>query len=310
MQTAKRIEIIDTHTAGEPTRVVIRGGPELGQLNATLALDKFRDHHDRFRSAIVNEPRGSDVMVGALVRLPIDPGSSASVIFFNNVGYLGMCGHGMIGVIAALEYLGRISQGFHHIETPVGRVTAQLHPDSSVTLTNVPSYRKAADVVVEVPGVGQVRGDVAWGGNWFFLTAIEDIPLKISQVDELTNRAWAIRKALNTQGFPEVDHVELFGPAQNRGGSGRNFVLCPGRAYDRSPCGTGTSAKIACLAANGKLAEDETWTQEGILGTSFKGRYRKLGDQIVPTITGKAWITGETTLLLDENDPFCWGIRQ
>ncbi len=309
MNTTKRIEVIDTHTAGEPTRVVIRGGPELGQLNATLARDKFRDQHDGFRCAIVNEPRGSDVMVGALVRHPMDPGSIASVIFFNNVGYLGMCGHGMIGVVAALEYLGRIGPGFHHIETPVGRVTAQLHADSSVTLTNVPSHRKAAGVVVEVPGIGAVKGDVAWGGNWFFLTDPGTIPLKVAHVEELTNRAWAIRQAVNNAGFPEVDHVELVGPAGNRGGSARNFVLCPGRAYDRSPCGTGTSAKIACLAADGKLAEDETWVQEGILGTSFTGRYRRLGDQVVPTITGRAWVNGENTLILDDSDPFCWGIR-
>ncbi len=309
MKSLKRIEVVDTHTAGEPTRVVIGGGPDLGHADAIFYRERFQTQFDDFRSAIVNEPRGSDVMVGALVLKPVDPGVAAAIVFFNNVGYLGMCGHGMIGVVAALAHLGRIGQGFHHFETPVGRVTAQLHDDGSVTLTNVASYRKAAGVEIEVPGLGKIKGDVAWGGNWFFLTDPGSIPLKIAHIEELTERSWAIRQAVNASGIPEVDHVELVGPAGNPGGNGRNFVLCPGRAYDRSPCGTGTSAKVACLAAEGKLAEGDPWVQEGILGTAFTARYRRLGDTIVPSITGQAWVNGESTLLLDPTDPFCWGIR-
>lgn len=309
MKSFKRIEVVDTHTAGEPTRVVLTGGPELGLSDAVRYRERFQSEFDAFRSAIVNEPRGSDVMVGALVLKSIDPGIVASIVFFNNVGYLGMCGHGMIGVVAALTHLGRIGPGMHHFETPVGRVTAQSHVDGSVTLTNVPSYRHATGVEVTVPGIGKVRGDVAWGGNWFFLTDPGPLPLNLASIEGLTERAWAIRQSVNASGFPEVDHVELVGPAGHPGGNARNFVLCPGRAYDRSPCGTGTSAKVACLAADGKLAEDEPWVQEGILGTSFVARYRRLGDRVVPTITGKAWVNGESTLLLDPDDPFCWGIR-
>ena len=133
--------------------------------------------------------------------------------------------------------------------------------------------------------------------------------LALSNVEKLTELSWAIRQAVNTQGYPEVDHVELFGPPQLPGGNSRNFVLCPGKAYDRSPCGTGTSAKLACLAADGKLAEGESWVQESILGSSFTGRYRRAGEQIIPIITGTAFVNSEATLLLDERDPFCWGIR-
>lgn len=304
----KRISVIDSHTAGEPTRLVISGGPDLG--NGTLAeqLSTFRAQHDRFRSAIVNEPRGSDVMVGALLVPPLDPACVTGVIFFNNVGCLGMCGHGTIGLVATLAHMGRIAPGHHRIETPVGIVTATLHDDFSVSVQNVPSFRKAKAVKINLPGIGAVVGDVAWGGNWFYLVEDHGQELSLGRVEKLTELAWRIRQAINAQGFPEIDHVELFGPPTRPGAHSRNFVLCPGKAYDRSPCGTGTSAKIACLAADGKLREGETWIQESILGGLFRASYvRSLDDQIIPTITGAAFVNSEATLLLDERDPFCWG---
>jgi 4-hydroxyproline epimerase len=258
---------------------------------------------------VVNEPRGSDPVVGALLCEPCDPACAAGVIFFNNAGYLGMCGHGTIGLVVTLAYLGRLKEGNHRIETPVGVVAASLHADGSVSVANVPSYRKAKSVTFEVRGAGPVTGDIAWGGNWFFLVENAGISLESSRIEELGNLARRIRKAVNANGFPEVDHIELSGPAASPQAHSRNFVLCPGGAYDRSPCGTGTSAKLACLAAEGKLAEDETWIQESIIGTTFTGTYRRRGDEILPTITGTAYINGEATLLLDENDPFCWGIR-
>jgi len=310
---ARLVLVIDSHTGGEPTRVVVAGGPDLGPDTDPVAtrLERFRDHHDRFRSAIVNEPRGSDVLVGALLVDPVDASCAAGVIFFNNVGYLGMCGHGTIGLIATLAHLGRLEPGDHRLETSVGVVTATLHPDGSVSVANVASHRKARAVTVEVPGIGPVTGDVAWGGNWFFLVEHHPWALDLAQAGELTRVTTAIRQAVNRQGFPEVDHVELFGPGR-AGGRSRNFVLCPGGAYDRSPCGTGTSAKLACLAADGKLAEDESWVQESILGTTFTGRYRWLdraAGTIAPVITGRASVNAEATLMLDEDDPFCWGIR-
>jgi 4-hydroxyproline epimerase len=304
----KKVSIIDSHTGGEPTRVVTTGGPDLGDGSVADQLKVFQEKHDRFRSAIVNEPRGSDVIVGAILVPPADRSCAAGVIYFNNVGCLGMCGHGTIGLMVTLAYMGRIKPGEHRIETSVGVVTATLHPDGSVSVKNVPSYRKKKASEVEVPGIGKVAGDVAWSGNWFYLMEKHGQVLDLSNVEKLTDYAWKVRQALNAGPHPEVDHVELFGPGKD-GSNSRSFVQCPGKAYDRSPCGTGTAAKLACLAADGKLAPGETWVQESIIGSRFKASYERDGDNIIPTITGNAWVNSEATFILDENDPFCWGIR-
>lgn len=306
----QRIHIIDSHTGGEPTRVVLAGLPDLGGGSVAEQARRFAAEFDHYRRAIVCEPRGNDVIVGAALVTPLDAASSAGVIFFNNVGLLGMCGHGTIGLAATLAHLGRIGEGEHVIETVVGNVTATLHGDRSVSVANVPSYRKAHAVVVDVPGFGKVTGDVAWAGNWFFLVADHGQELALSRTDELTEIAWRIRVAVNAQGFPEVDHVELFGPPAC-GGDSRNFVLCPGKAYDRSPCGTGTSAKLACLAADGKLKAGAKWTQESILGSKFTGHFTwidKAKGIVLPTIRGSVHVCAEATLLMDERDPFCWGV--
>ena len=311
----ERILVVDSHTEGEPTRVVLEGGPDLGAGRLDERRARFRERFDHYRSAIVSEPRGSDVIVGALLCLPHDPACAAGVIFFNNVGYLGMCGHGTIGVAATLFHLGRLKPGAHLIETPVGQVGVELHNAHRVTVTNVPSYRVAADVEVRVPGHGLVKGSVAWGGNWFFLAEAHGPSLRADNVDALTAYAWALQQALNAAGITgadgaPIDHVELFGPSPTPGVDSRNFVLCPGRAYDRSPCGTGTSAKLACLAADGALAEGKTWRQESIVGSVFEGTYRRADGGIVPTIKGQAFVCAEGTALLDPADPFCWGIEK
>jgi len=308
----RRIKIVDSHTAGEPTRVVIEGGPDLGQGPLDARRERFQKSHDRFRSAIVNEPRGSDTVVGALLLEPHDPSCAAGVIFFNNVGYLGMCGHGIMGLVVTLARLGKIKPGEHRIETPVGTVSAILHPEGQVSVVNVPSYRSHRAVTFQVPGFWPVTGDVAWGGNWFFIVDQHGEHLSLSNAGPLTDFCWCIRQAANAQGFPEVDHVELTGPAPAPGAMARNFVLCPGKAYDRSPCGTGTSAKLACLAAEGVWAEGQPWIQEGILGSAFTGSFKWLdraSGKISPTITGHAFVNAESTQILDEADPFCWGIR-
>lgn len=304
------IKVIDSHTAGEPTRVVMGGDavPDLGRDSLRDRMHVLRDRHDRFRSAVVNEPRGSDVLVGALLLEPTDSSCVTGVIFFNNVGYLGMCGHGTIGVVATLAYLGDIKPGSHRIETPVGAVTAVLHPDGSVSVYNVPSYRKER-TILDVDGLGRVDAQVAWGGNWFLLVDDHGEEIELANVERLTDVSWRLRQAANEHGFPEVDHVELFGSPSLPGSHSRNFVLCPGKAYDRSPCGTGTSAKIACLAADGKLAEGDEWIQESIIGSTFSAHYRRQGDHIIPTITGRAYVTAEATLLLNDDDPFRWGIQ-
>ena len=306
------IRVIDSHTAGEPTRLVMEGGPDLGTGPLEARVERFRGRFDDYRSAIVNEPRGSDVMVGALLCPPHREDCSLGVIFFNNVGYLGMCGHGTMGMIASLADCGRLKPGVHRIDTPVGVVEAELHDDGSVSVANVPSFRRHTRVTVEVPGSGPVTGDVAWGGNWFFLVGEHGRKLELGNVESLTDFTWRIRQAINAHGYPEVDHVELFSGSPDSGADSRNFVLCPGRAYDRSPCGTGTSAKLACLAADGHLAEGDTWVQEGILGSAFRGRYLWLDrarGEIAPVVTGSAFVTAEATLRLDAADPLRWGIR-
>jgi len=308
----RKIVVIDSHTAGEPTRVVVSGGPDLGSGPLAARRERFQEQFDSFRSAIVNEPRGSDVVVGALLVEPVEKSCVAGAIFFNNVGYLGMCGHGTIGLIVTLAHLGRIQPGSHKIETPVGIITATLHADGSVSVANVPSWRAKKAVMVNVPGIGSVSGDIAWGGNWFFLVEQHGQSLTLANVDALTDYCWRVRQAVNAQGYPEVDHVELFGPPATEGAHSRNFVQCPGKAYDRSPCGTGTSAKLSCLAADSKLAEGEEWIQESVISSMFSGKYTWLdrtAGKVAPVITGTAFVNAEATQWLDERDPFCWGIR-
>jgi len=333
-QLPLRLNVVDSHTAGEPTRCVLSGGPHLGSGPLADRLECFRREFDVYRRAILCEPRGSDVLVGALLVEPCDPACDAGVIFFNNAGYLGMCGHGIIGLAATLAFLGRIEPGQHLIETPVGTVNVQLHSGTRVTIWNVPSYRYRAGIVVQVPGFGTVCGDVAWGGNWFFLVRQHNFPparnLTLAQVEALTAFTWETRGALKAAGITgadgaEIDHIELFADAQNSSNNSRNFVLCPGKAYDRSPCGTGTSAKMACLAAEGLLKPDEPWRQEGILGTVFEGTFQFENGQpgtgqregrcteerrIIPVITGSAYVTSECTLIFDPADPFRLGVPE
>jgi 4-hydroxyproline epimerase len=309
------IDVIDSHTQGEPTRVVVSGGPDLGNGPIAKRLQRFRESFDHFRSAIVCEPRGSEVIVGALLLEPVHPNSSAAVIFFNDVGYLGMCGHGTIGLLTTLAHLGKIDVGLHQIETPVGIVQATLHEDRSVTVDNVPSYRFRSGVQVEAPGYGIFTGDIAWGGNWFFLIADSPCPITLENRHELIAAAAAIRSALHASGITGaegayIDHIEFFSAAHDAENSSRNFVLCPGASFDRSPCGTGTSAKMACLYDDGKLPPGDLWKQEGILGTVFQGSVREGQDgEVNASIRGRAWVTGESKLLFADDDPFAVGIK-
>ena len=331
-----RVQVVDSHTGGEPTRVIISGGPDLGRGDLASRRAIFRDHFDDFRSAVCNEPRGSDTMVGALLCEPTDSACAAGVIFFNNVGVLNMCGHGTIGLLVTLAHLGRVDVGTHKIETPVGIVEATLHGPNEVTIKNVPSYRFAKDVSVSVAAdwdaekygpltaeclrvLGEIRGDIAWGGNWFFLvnefnlrTHLQLFEFSLSDLGRLTDFAVKVREGLERQGIAgengaEIDHIELFGPSKVA--HSKNFVLCPGKAYDRSPCGTGTSAKLACLAADGKLKEGEVWRQESIIGSLFEGFFTYEGNWTIPHIKGTAYVNAEATLILQEGDPFRMGIR-
>ena len=325
----QKICVVDSHTGGEPTRIIVEGGPDLGNGTLSSRVEIFRNQFDEIRSAVVNEPRGSDVVVGGLLCEPCDSSCCAGIIFFNTSDYLGMCGHGTIGLMVTLKHLGRIEDGVHRIETPVGVVIAELD-GANVSVQNVPSFRYKKNVELEVPGYGLVVGDIAWGGNWFFcVTRSPDENLEVSNVNHLTQVALKIQGALSDQNITGsqgafIDHIELYGPAQSSQNDSRNFVLCPSGAYDRSPCGTGTSAKIACLAADGKLSAGEIWRQESIVGSLLEGSYQ-WGDeirqdterqsaesdrQIIPTIRGAAYLMAESTLLFDADDPFRFGITK
>jgi len=319
----RQLQVIDSHTEGEPTRVVIAGGPDLGSGDLEGRLDRLRERDDSLRKRVIFEPRGSEVIVGALLCDPVDPAHAAGVIFFNDVGYLGMCGHGTIGLVTTLAYLGRISPGKHAIETPVGIVQTELHADGSVSVQNIPSYCYRDAVAVDVPGYGHFIGDIAWSGNWFFLIGEHAYDLQVENRAVLVRVTTAIRSALTECGITGadgalIDHVELFSKPVDPSNSSRNFVLCPGASFDRSPCGTGTSAKMACMHAGGTLEPGMTWRQEGILGTVFVGSVEveakgahptsTQGQAVIPTITGRAWITAESTLLFDPSDPFQEGI--
>ncbi len=307
------MRVIDSHTEGEPTRVVVAGGPDLGDGSLSARLRRFKDQADAYRRLAILEPRGSDAVVGALLCEPEDPACAAGVIFFNNTGYLGMCGHGAMGVAVTLAYLGTVPTGVHLLETPVGVVQVELLTPNQVAIENVPSYRHRAQVSLEVESIGTVTGDIAWGGNWFFLIQGSPVPLRRENVEPLTLAARKVRAALQTTGVTgadgaEIDHIEFFGPAVSDEADSRNFVYCPGGAYDRSPCGTGTSAKLACLAADGKLQPGAPWVQESIIGSRFTATYREAAGQIIPRIVGQAFICSEATLVQQPGDPFSCGL--
>ena len=285
-----RVRVIDSHTGGEPTRTIIGG------------LD--REQLESWRRGILCEPRGHEVLVGALLAPPLDPANVAAVTFFNNVGVLGMCGHGMIGVVATLRHLDRIQPGPLSFETPVGDVPVVLHQDGRVSVRNVRCWRKAVGV-----NAGGVSGDVVWGGNWFFLVDAGARALTLDAVPELTRECLEIRAAVHAAGYPEVDHIDLFGPPADAANHSRNFTLCPGGEFDRSPCGTGTSAKLACLAADGRLAPDQVWRQESVVGSVFEASYQPSPEGgVLPTITGEAFVTAETELIFNPKDPFRHGL--
>lgn len=318
-------KIIDSHTGGEPTRMVYDGFPDIIGDTIQDKLQHVKQHFDHLRQSIILEPRGNDVLVGALLCQPTHPKATTGVIFFNNAGYLGMCGHGAIGVLASLAYQEKITAGIHWLETPVGLVKATLHDDGSCSVQNVPSYRYKKQVAIQVPELGLVRGDIAWGGNWFFLVSEHGQDIEASNVSTLTQVCIQIKQALVAANITgenggEIDHIELFADSKEAQINSKNFVLCPGAAYDRSPCGTGTSAKLACLAADEKLDPEQLWHQQGIVGSVFTGSYQVAIDAndtpnttypdntIVPTICGHAYVCAETSLIVQKDDPFKWGI--
>jgi len=311
-----RLRVIDSHTGGEPTRVVLAGGPELPGRTMAEKRDQLRARADWVRTATVLEPRGHDAVVGAMLFEPADPDCVAGVVFFNNHNYLNGCLHGTMGVAVTLAHLGKIGSGEHRLETPVGTISFTYQSGGKVTVKNVRSYRLREQVPLNVEGYGSITGDVAWGGNWFFLAeAPAGLEVTGKNLQALTDFSRAIKRALTAQQITggdgaEIDHIEVFGPpSPESGADSRNFVLCPGNAYDRSPCGTGTSAKLACLHAEGRLAPGEVWKQAGILDTIFEGSIEPSSESgVIPIVTGTAHITAEADLLIHPNEPFAFGI--
>ncbi len=309
----RALEVIDSHTGGEPTRVIVSGWPQPVGVTMENRLQYMVKNQDHLRKASICEPRGHDAMVGALLTPPINSGSITGVIFFNDVGYLGMCGHALIGTVSTLKFMGKIGSGKMRIDTPAGTVSAELGEDGMVTLENVYSYLYKENVKIEVPGLGEVNGDIGYGGNWFFMTDSVPLEPKMENLEALMSTAKLIRKTLEERGIagPEgekIDHVEYYGKPVNPRAHSRNFVLCPGNAYDRAPCGTGTSAKLAALHHKGKLKVGELWIQESITGSIYECYLMEKEGQLIPVIRSPAFVVSQTTLFFNPTDPFCWGI--
>lgn len=307
------MRVIDSHTEGEPTRVILSGGPDLGTGSVAERAERLARDHAAFRDSVLREPRGSEALVAALLVPPSLPDCAAGVIYFNTVGNLGMCGHASIGTAITLAHLGQIGPGVHKLETPVGVVAVELHSDHEASITNVESYRLHKDVTVHVDGLGTITGDIAWGGNWFFITRDLPCALEYDNINKLNHATRQIRRTLEVQGWTGengawIDHVILLGPSDTA--DARNYVLCPGGSHDRSPCGTGTSALLACLAADGQLSAGTEWVQQSIIQSTYHMKHLPAGpDRIIPTIRGRAWITAEATLHFAPSDPYATGIR-
>jgi proline racemase len=327
------LQAVDSHTAGEPTRIVTGGLPPVA--GATMAEKRaaLRIRHDALRRALVHEPRGHDAIVVAYLVPPCHPDAHAGVVFCNDVGYLGMCGHGAIGVATVLVGMGMVPAQEPEtrvvLDTPAGLVPCRVAVSNgrarAVTITNVPSFQFRQRAIAAVPGFGKVAADIAWGGNWFAFVEAAQLGLHVDKahLPQLLPAAIAVREALAANGVrgvhPEsgeeqlVDHVKLFDALEGPTPGARAMTLCPGTAYDRSPCGTGTSAKLAVLHSKGELGVGEWFTSESVIGTRFRARIAattQVGQfaAIVPEIEGAAYVTGLQTFVLDPEDPCVHGL--
>jgi 4-hydroxyproline epimerase len=312
-----RLRVIDSHTIGEPTRVVIDeslvAGLDLGLGSVRERRDRFRDRYDHVRSALVGDPRGTNAMVGVILVPPADPSCRFGAFYVNRVGYLDMCGHATIGLAVTLGSQGIIEPGSFRLETPAGVVGVMWHGGGAASFECVPPRRIAKGLALACDDGSRVTGDVATSGLWFFICRDHGLAVEPAAIPALTERAWSIRRALEARGITGdggevIDHVVLLGPPREPGNDGRAFVLCPDGAFDRSPCGTGTSALVGCLLDDGILAEGRTWRQESVLGGVYEARIRREQGVAVPTVRGRAWLTAETTLHFAADDPYRIGL--
>ncbi|MGI9177053.1 MAG: proline racemase family protein, partial [Pirellulales bacterium] len=307
----------DSHTIGEPTRVVVdetfAAALALGDGSVRRRRDLFRERYDHVRRALVGDPRGAVAMVGVVLVPPHDPACRLGAFYFNRVGYLDMCGHATIGLAVTLGSLGRIEPGSFRLETPAGSVGVTWHGGIDASFECVPPRRIHRGLAVDCGSGQTVTGDVATSGLWFYLCRDHGIAVTPAEIPRLTDLAWTIRRGLEARGITGdggeiIDHIVLLGPPSTSGNDGKAFVLCPDGAFDRSPCGTGTSALVGCLHEDGLLAEGRTWRQESVLGGIYEARVRREGEILVPTVRGQAWITAESELRFAIDDPYRTGL--
>ncbi len=327
---------IDAHTCGNPVRVIIAGGPELEGANMSEKRQHFLKEFDWIRNGLMFEPRGHDMMSGSMLYPPHDPKNDFAILFIETSGCLPMCGHGTIGTITVAIEKGLIDPkipGQIKMEAPAGLVDIDYHQNENgkvewVALTNVKSYLAATDLTVECPELGELTFDVAYGGNFY---AIVDFQQNFSgvqdfTVDSIIQLSRVVRKRINqkypdTFIYPEnetirdVSHVLWTGKPINANSSGRNAVFYGDKAIDRSPCGTGTSARMAQLYSKGKLGIGEEYIHESYIGSTFVGTVieeTRIGEikAIVPKIKGWAKIYGENTITIDpDDDPYAYGFQ-
>ena len=314
----ERLRVIDSHTIGEPTRVVLDeslvAGLDLGGGSVRDRRDRFRDRCDHVRSALVGDPRGTTAMVGVILVPPADPTCRFGAFYVNRVGYLDMCGHATIGLAVTLGARGIIEPGDFRLESPAGVVGVTWHGGGEASFECVPPRRIAQNLALACDDGSRVTGDVATSGLWCYLCRDHGLPVEPTAIPALTARAWSIRRALEARGLSGdggevIDHVVLLGPPRDPGNDGRAFVLCPDGAFDRSPCGTGTSALVGCLFEDGILTAGRTWRQESVLGGVYEASIRRERDILVPTVRGRAWLTAETTLHFAGDDPYRTGLH-
>ena len=312
-----QLRVIDSHTIGEPTRVVIdesfSDGLDLGAGTVRERRDRFRERYDHVRRALVGDPRGAVAMVGVILVPPADPTCRFGAFYVNRVGYLDMCGHATIGLAVTLGSLGRIEPGSFRLKTPAGMVGVTWHGGGEASFAGVPPRRIHKGLRISCDDGSDGSGDVATSGLWFSICRDHGLPVEPAAIPALTARAWSIRRALEARGITgdggeTIDHVMLLGPPAEAGHDGRAFVLCPDGAFDRSPCGTGTSALVGCLFEDGMLEEGRTWRQESVLGGVYEASVRREGSMLIPTVRGRAWIAAETTLYFAADDPYRTGL--
>lgn len=333
MKIRRTFQTIDTHTGGEPTRTVVGGVPIIPGNTMQEKYVYMQNNNDWMRKVLSLEPRGNDVMSGAFLTPPCSPEADIGVLYFETGGWLPMCGHDTIGVATALVETGmvEVTEPITNIvlDTPSGIVRVSVEVEDGyakkVTFVNAPAFVVGRDYIVNLPEFGDVKFDVAYGGNMYALLSAESMGLEIipEKSKEIIAKGVLLRDCINEQltikhpflsFIDKVTHVEFYAPSNTPGVSARNAVLVTGAAIDRSPCGTGTSAKMALLYANGELAIGEPFIHESIIGSLFHCRILEETTiegipSIIPEIAGQAYITGMSTFMIDPNDPYPEGFE-